>query len=148
MKILISPTQLEKFERCKHTEHMPIRLYVRKDHRGAGGYEAAESIKIQNPLYEPPKTADLEGGGIKKNFRSLKRAIKIGGNVAAAAAPVVALVAPQVALDLGLAAAATRAVLGDGAPVTEETVTRKRAKKQHRAKTESPRYVIAKKNKH
>jgi hypothetical protein len=144
MKILISPTQSEKFDRCKHLEYMPIRLYVRKDHRGAGGFEVAASIK--NPLYDP-ETAELEGEGVKKNIRRLKKIVKVGGKVAGAVAPAVALVAPQVGLGLGVASAATRAVLGDGevaAPVVEETA--KRSKKHH-AK-ELPRYVIAKKNKH
>jgi hypothetical protein len=145
MKILISPTQSEKFERCKHLEYMPIRLYVRKDHRGAGGFEVAASIK--NPLYDP-ETADLEGEGVKKNIRRLKKIVKVGGKAAGAVAPAVALVAPQIGLGLGVASAATRAVLGDGevaAPVVEETAThdKKRAKKHH-AK-ELPRYAIAKK---
>jgi hypothetical protein len=145
LKILISPTQSEKFERCKHMEYMPIRLYVRKDHRGAGGFEVAASMK--NPLYDP-ETADLEGEGIRKNIRRLKKAVKIGGKVVGSVAPAVAIVAPQVGLGLGVASAATRAVLGDGevaALVVEETVThdRKRTKKHH-AK-EPPRYTIAKK---
>ena len=145
MKILISPTQSEKFERCKHMECMPIRLYVRKDHKGAGGFEVAGSIK--NPLYDP-ETADLEGEGVKRNIKRLKKAVKIGGKVVGAVAPAVALVAPQIGLGLGVASAATRAVLGDGevaAPVVEESVAhdRKRAKKHH-AKA-LPRYAIAKK---
>jgi hypothetical protein len=147
MKILISPTQSEKFERCAHMEYMPIRLYVRKDHKGAGGFEVAGSIK--NPLYDP-ETAEIEGEGVKKNIRRLKKVVKIGGKVAGAVAPAVALVAPQVGLGLGVASAATKAVLGDGevaASVVEETGThnKKRAKKHH-AK-ELPRYAVAKKKK-
>jgi hypothetical protein len=146
MKILISPTQSEKFERCAHMEYMPIRLYVRKDHKGAGGFEVAGSIK--NPLYDP-ETAELEGEGVKKNLKRLKKAVKVGGKVAGFVAPAVALVAPQVGLGLGVASAATRAVLGDGEvpPVVEESgpPKKKRVKKQHTR--ELPRYAIAKKNK-
>jgi hypothetical protein len=146
MKILISPTQSEKFDRCKHMEHMPIRLYVRKDHNGAGGFEVAGSIK--NPMYDP-EAAALEGNGVEKNLKRLKKAVKIGGKVAGFVAPAVALVAPPVGLGLGVASAATRAVLGDGdvppppSVVDETPPKKKRAKKQHA--TELPRYAIAKK---
>jgi hypothetical protein len=146
MKMLISPTQSEKFERCAHMEHMPIRLYVRKDHKGAGGFEVAGSMK--NPLYDP-ETAELEGEGAKKNLKRLKKAVKFGGKAAGAVAPAVALVAPQIGLGLGVASAATRAVLGDGevqpsSPVVEEPqLKKKRTKKQHTK--ELPRYATAKK---
>jgi hypothetical protein len=147
MKILISPTQSEKFDRCKHMEEMPIRLYVRKDHNGAGGFEIAGSIK--NPMYDS-ETAELEGEGVKKNLKRLKKTVKIAGKAAGFVAPAVALVAPQVGLGLGVAAAATRAVLGDGeVPLvveeSSEPKKKKRVKKQHTA--ELPRYAIAKKNK-
>jgi hypothetical protein len=148
MKILISPTQAEKFDRCKHMEHMPIRVYVRKDHKGAGGFEVAGSIK--NPLYDPETAADeakLEGEGIAKNMKRLKKAGRAAGFVA----PAVAFLAPELGVGLGVASAATRAILGDGdvpAVVVEEAPPpkTKRAKKQHAG--DMPRYTIAKKNKH
>jgi hypothetical protein len=144
MKIVITPTQSEKFDRCKHMEDVPIRLYVRKDHNGAGGFEIGGSIK--NPMYVVPEAAVLEGDGVVKN---LKKVVKVAGKVAGFVAPAVALVAPPVGLGLGVASAATRAVLGDGevppAPsvVDEMPPKKKRAKKQNA--TELPRYVIAKK---
>jgi hypothetical protein len=141
MKILVSPTQSEKFERCAHVEHMPIRLYVRKDHQGNGGYEVASTIK--NPLYVPPpldpETPDLEGEGIKKDIKRFKKTVKAAGVVAGAASPAVGLVAPQIGIGLGMAAAATRAVLGDGEAVVPVDERRKQDGKL-------PRYVIAKKN--
>jgi hypothetical protein len=141
MKILVSPTQSEKFERCAHILDMPIRLYVRKDHQGNGGYEVASTIK--NPLYDP-ETAELEGEGVKKNIKRLKKTVKAAGKVVGSVSPAVALVAPQIGIGLGMAAAATRAVLGDGeavVPVDEETgqPNKKRTGKL-------PRYVVAKKN--
>jgi hypothetical protein len=145
MKILISPTQSAKFERCAHMEYLPIRLYVRKDHRGAGGFEVAGSLK--NPLYDP-ETAALEGEGIKKSLKRLKKSVKVAGRVAGFAASGAALVAPQIALGLGVASAATRAVLGDGEeeprlPVVEETTPKRKKHKQQ--PRELPRYAIAKK---
>jgi hypothetical protein len=111
MKILISPTQSEKFDRCKHLEYMPIRLYVRKDHKGAGGFEIEGLMK--NPLFDPSE-AELAGEGLRASVRKLKKGVKVAGKVAGAVAPAVALVASEVGLGLGLASAATRAVLGDG----------------------------------
>jgi hypothetical protein len=146
MKILITPTQSEKFDRCKHMEDMPIRMYVRKDRNGAGGFEVAGSIK--NPMYDP-EAAVLEGEGVTKNLKKLKKVAKVAGKVAGFVAPAVALVAPPVGLGLGVASAATRAVLGDGevppppSVVDEMPPKKKRAKKQHA--TEMPRYTIAKK---
>jgi hypothetical protein len=90
---------------------MPIRLYVRKDHKGAGGFEVETSIK--NPLYDPSE-AELAGEGLRASVRKLKKGLKVTGKVAGVMAPAVALVAPEVGLGLGLASAATRAVLGDG----------------------------------
>jgi hypothetical protein len=144
MKIVITPKQSEKFDRCKHMEDVPIRLYVRKDHNGAGGFEIGGSIK--NPMYVVPEAAVLEGEGVKKN---LKKVVKVAGKVAGFVAPGVALVAPPVGLGLGVASAATRAVLGDGevppppSVVDETPPKKKRPKKQHT--TELPRYTIAKK---
>jgi hypothetical protein len=140
MKLLITPTQSEKFERCKHMEHIPIRLYVRKDHRGLGGFEIAGVMK--NPLYDA-EAAELEGEGVKKSLRRLKKSVKVAGRVAGFAAPGVALVAPQVGLGLGVASLATRTVLGDGEeepPVEEATMKRKNQKPK-----KLPRYAIAKK---
>lgn len=111
MKILISPTQSEKFDRCKHLEYMPIRLYVRKDHKGAGGFEVEASIK--NPLYDPAE-AEIAGEGMRANVRKLKKGVKVAGKVAGFIAPAVALAAPEVGLGLAVASAASRAVLGDG----------------------------------
>jgi hypothetical protein len=149
MKIIISPTQADKFEKCKQMETMPIRVYVQKDHNGDGGYEIAATIV--NPVYDA-ETAELEGEGVKKNLKRLKKVVKFGGKVAGFAAPVVALVAPPVGLGLGVASAATRAVLGDGEmppPVVEEAPQKtKRSKKKRSAAGEVPRYTVAKKKKH
>jgi hypothetical protein len=145
MKLLITPTQSEKFDRCSHLEHIPILLYVRKDHRGAGGFEIAGVMK--NPLYDP-ETAALEGEGIKKSLRRLKKSVKVAGRVDGFAASGVALVAPQIGFGLGVASAVTRAVLGDGEeeprlPAAEEATPKK--KKHNQQTRELPRYAIAKK---
>jgi hypothetical protein len=144
MKILISPTQSEKFERCRHLEYMPIRLYVRKDHKGAGGFEVEAMIK--NPLYDPAE-AEIHGEGIKSSVRKL---VKVGGRVAGFAAPAVALAAPEVGLGLGVVSAATRAVLGDGGEGSDNepaAAPSKKHKKQYKKPKEKAggRYVIAKK---
>jgi hypothetical protein len=144
MKIIISPTQSEKFERCKHMEQMPIRVYVRKDHKGAGGFEVAGSIT--NPLYDHQTAAEeakLEGEGIAKVLKKLKKT----GRAVGYAAPAVAMIAPELGIGMGVVSAATRAVLGDGevvAPVVEEAPPKTKKAKKHHAK-EPPRYVVAKK---
>jgi hypothetical protein len=150
MKIVISPTQADKFVKCKQMEHMPIRVYVRKDHNGDGGYEIAATIV--NPVYDADAAA-LEGDGVKKNLKRLKKIVKIGGKVAGFVAPAVALVAPPVGLGLGVASAAAKVVLGDGempppVVVDEAPQKTKMTKKKRAAAGEVPRYTLAKKNKH
>lgn len=147
MKILITPTQAEKFDRCKHSERMSIRLYVRKDHNGKGGFEIP--AVIDNPLYEPG-AEDLEGEGVARNMKRLKQAAKSAGKVAGLIAPAVALVAPQVGFGLREASVASRVVLGDGTQLTaedddDEARVVKRKRKQQGTTTKVPRYAIAKK---
>ena len=117
LKLVVTPTQLEKLKRNPHSPQIPIRLFVRRDHRGRGGGEMP--AVVTNPFFNPsaaPQARPMEGEGLKKFGKKLKKAAnkatpyleaqaRLGSEVAKIAAPV-ALAAGRPELAAGLTAGA------------------------------------------
>ena len=124
VKVLITPTQYERFEQNKHLAQLNCRLYIRRDHKAGGGFEI--STMITNHLFNQQGSGKI---GIKSLGKSLSKISKLAMAAAHVAA---ASGAPQAAA--GLAAVGVIGNLaGKGkAPKGAPKVNRYRlAKKNH-----------------
>lgn len=74
LKLTVTETQLAKLRGNADRSHLPIRLYVKVDHLGRGGYEMASVVA--NPFHEAASDDDdeMEGEGLKKLGKKLKKA--------------------------------------------------------------------------
>ena len=121
VKVLITPTQYERFEKNKHLAQLSCRLYVRRDHKAGGGHEI--STMITNPLFEQFGSGKI---GVKSLGKSLSKISKL----ATTAAPIAASMgAPQAAIAL-----ATVGAVGNltGKGKTQKANRYRLAKKKHR----------------
>ena len=65
-KVLITPTQYERFENNKHLAQLNCRPYVRRDHKAGGDHDT--STMITNPLFEQVRAGKV---GVKSLGKSL-----------------------------------------------------------------------------
>jgi hypothetical protein len=120
VKVLITPTQYERFEKNKHLPQLSCRLYVRRDHKAGGGHEI--STMITNPLFEQFGSGKI---GVKSLGKSLSKISKLAMAAAPAAA---ASGAPQVAA--GLAAVGVVGTLAGKVGKTQKANRYRLAKKK------------------
>ena len=95
VKVLITPTQYERFEKNKHLAQLSCRLYIRRDHKAGGGFFEISTM-ISNPLF-------IQEGSGKICIKSLGKSLSKISKVAMAAAPV-AMASGMPQADAGLAA--------------------------------------------
>ena len=92
VKVLITPTQYERFEKNKHLAQLSCRLYIRRDHKAGGGFEI--STMISNPLF-------VQEGSGKIGIKSLGKSLSKISKLAMTAAPATAAAGmPQAAVGL------------------------------------------------
>ena len=121
VKVLITPTQYERFEKNKHLAQLSCRLYIRRDHKAGGGHEI--STMITNPLFEQQGNGKI---GVKSLGKSLSKISKLAKNAAPIAA---AMGAPQAAVGLATVGA-VGTLVGKGKPLKANRY--RLEKKKHR----------------